>query len=128
MARKLALRVKGVHYPLIIASAYTGFTMYSLGFSATIPVLISTKGHTFESTMGLIPLTETIFSAPMLITSLVVLIALPLLNAAMHPKQGEKVVELDPSVIAQENKSGSASSELLGDERLWLTASTTAAC
>lgn len=117
MARKLALRVKGVHYPLIIASAYTGFTMYSLGFSATIPVLISTKGHTFESTMGLIPLTETIFSAPMLITSLVVLIALPLLNAAMHPKQGEKVVELDPSVIAQENKSGSASSELLGDEK-----------
>ncbi|WP_284335171.1 short-chain fatty acid transporter [Comamonas sp. NoAH] len=117
MARKLALRVKGVHYPLIIASAYTGFTMYSLGFSATIPVLISTKGHTFESTMGLIPLTETIFSAPILITSLVVLIALPLLNAAMHPKQGEKVVELDPSVIAQENKSGSASSELLGDEK-----------
>lgn len=117
MARKLALRVKGVHYPLIIASAYTGFTMYSLGFSATIPVLISTKGHTFESTMGLIPLTETIFSAPMLITSLVVLIALPLLNAAMHPRQGEKVVELDPSVIAQENKSGSASSELLGDEK-----------
>jgi short subunit fatty acids transporter len=55
MARKLALKVKGVHYPLIIASAYTGFTMYSLGFSATIPVLISTKGHTFESSMGLIP-------------------------------------------------------------------------
>ena len=64
MARKLALKVKGVHYPLIIASAYTGFTMYSLGFSATIPVLISTKGHSFESTMGIIPLTETIFSWP----------------------------------------------------------------
>jgi len=115
MARKLALKVKGVHYPLIIAAAYTGFTMYSLGFSATIPVLISTKGHAFESTMGLIPLTQTIFSAPILLTSLAVLIALPLLNATMHPKQGEKVVELDPATVS-DSKPASAES-LLGDEK-----------
>jgi short-chain fatty acids transporter len=117
MARKLALKVKGVHYPLIIASAYTGFTMYSLGFSATIPVLISTKGHAFEGTMGLIPLTETIFSLPILLTSLAVLIALPLLNAAMHPKQGEKVVELDPVTAAQDSKPAAGAGELLGDEK-----------
>lgn len=117
MARKLALKVKGVHYPLIIASAYTGFTMYSLGFSATIPVLISTKGHAFEGTMGLIPLTETIFSLPILLTSLAVLIALPLLNAAMHPKQGEKVVELDPVTAAQDSKPSAGAGELLGDEK-----------
>jgi len=47
VAKKLARKVKGVHYPLIIASAFSGFTMYGLGFSATIPVLISTKGHAF---------------------------------------------------------------------------------
>ncbi|MBD7961784.1 MULTISPECIES: short-chain fatty acid transporter [Comamonas] len=117
MARKLALKVKGVHYPLIIASAYTGFTMYSLGFSATIPVLISTKGHSFEGTMGLIPLTETIFSLPILLTSLAVLIALPLLNAAMHPKQGEKVVELDPVTAAQDSKPAAGAGDLLGDEK-----------
>lgn len=116
MARKMALKVKGVHYPLIIAAAYTGFTMYSLGFSATIPVLISTKGHAFEGTMGLIPLTQTIFSAPILLTSLAVLIALPLLNAAMHPKQGEKVVELDPATVADAKPAASAEG-LLGDEK-----------
>ncbi|AVS85912.1 short-chain fatty acid transporter [Paracidovorax avenae] len=116
MARKLALKVKGVHYPLIIAAAYTGFTMYSLGFSATIPVLISTKGHAFEGTMGLIPLTQTIFSAPILLTSLAVLIALPLLNAAMHPKPGEKVVELDLATVA-ETKPAASAEGLLGDEK-----------
>ncbi|AVS78807.1 short-chain fatty acid transporter [Paracidovorax avenae] len=116
MARKLALKVRGVHYPLIIAAAYTGFTMYSLGFSATIPVLISTKGHAFEGTMGLIPLTQTIFSAPILLTSLAVLIALPLLNAAMHPKQGEKVVELDPATVA-DAKPAAGAEGLLGDEK-----------
>lgn len=116
MARKLALKVKGVHYPLIIAAAYTGFTMYSLGFSATIPVLISTKGHAFEGTMGLIPLTQTIFSAPILLTSLAVLVALPLLNATMHPKAGEKVVELDPATVADAKPAASAEA-LLGDEK-----------
>ena len=115
MARKLALKVKGVHYPLIIAAAYTGFTMYSLGFSATIPVLISTKGHAFEGTMGLIPLTQTIFSAPILLTSLAVLIALPLLNATMHPKKGEPVVELDPATVADTKPAGAE--QLLGDEK-----------
>ncbi|CAN7739889.1 TIGR00366 family protein [Pseudorhodoferax sp. LjRoot39] len=117
MARKLALKVKGVHYPLIIASAYTGFTMYSLGFSATIPVLISTKGHGFEGKMGLIPLSETIFSAPILLTSLAVLIALPLLNATMHPKRGEPVTELDPASVAAEAKAGGDAQQLLGDEK-----------
>ncbi len=116
MARKLALKVKGVHYPLIIASAYTGFTMYSLGFSATIPVLISTKGHAFEASMGLIPLTQTIFSAPILLTSLAVLVTLPLLNAAMHPKRGETVVELDPATLADAKPAASAEG-LLGDEK-----------
>lgn len=115
MARKLALKVKGVHYPLIIAAAYTGFTMYSLGFSATIPVLISTKGHAFESTMGLISLKETIFSTPILLTSLAVLIALPLLNAAMHPKKGETVIELDPATLADAKPAGAE--HLLGDEK-----------
>ncbi len=116
MARKLALKVKGVHYPLIIASAYTGFTMYSLGFSATIPVLISTKGHAFEASMGLIPLTQTILSAPILLTSLAVLVTLPLLNAAMHPKRGEPVVELDPATVAEARPAASAHG-LLGDEK-----------
>jgi short-chain fatty acids transporter len=95
VARKLALSVKGVHYPLIIASAYSGFTLYGLGLSASIPVLISTKGHPMEAQMGVIPLSETIFSPTMLITSLVVLITLPLLNAWLHPKPGQPVTEID---------------------------------
>lgn len=115
VAKKLARKVKGVHYPLIIASAFSGFTMYGLGFSATIPVLISTKGHAFESKMGIIPLSETIFSPIMLITSLVVLITLPLLNAALHPKAGETVIEIDPNLDAEPVSKGKAAS-VLGDE------------
>lgn len=117
MAKKLARNVKGVHYPLIIAAAYSGFTMYGLGLSATIPVLISTKGHAFEGKMGIVPLTQTIFSAPILTASLAVLVLLPLLNAAMHPKAGEPVTEIDPAIDGDE-KNSSASADLLGDNTL----------
>lgn len=117
MAKKLAMRVKGVHYPLIIASAYTGFTMYSLGLSATIPVLISTKGHSFEQQMGIIPLSETIFSPHILLTALVVLIVLPLVNASMHPKAGEKVTEINAQLASNEDAKNGSAESLLGDEK-----------
>lgn len=94
IARKLALKVKGVHYPLIIASAYSGFTMYGLGLSASIPVLISTPGHPMEKLMGVIALKDTIFSVPMLLTSLAVIVTLPLLNAMLHPRDAADVVEI----------------------------------
>lgn len=98
IAKKLALRVKGVHYPLIIASAYSGFTLYGLGLSASIPVLISTPGHFMEKYMGVVPLSETIFSLPMLLVSLAVMVTLPLLNAALHPKNPANVIEVDPQI------------------------------
>ena len=104
VARKLALRVKGVHYPLIIASAYSGFTLYGLGLSASIPVLISTKGHPLEAQMGVIPLSDTIFSPAMLITSLVTIITLPLLNAWLHPKAGQPIKEIDRALEEKQQK------------------------
>ncbi len=100
IAKKLALHVRNVHYPLIIAAAYSGFTMYGLGLSATIPMVISTPGHPMEKQMGLITLAETIFSAPMLITAAVVLITLPLLNGMLHPKPGQTVTEIDRALHA----------------------------
>nr|WP_174505450.1 TIGR00366 family protein [Acinetobacter sp. Marseille-Q1620] len=103
IARKLATQVKGVHYPLIIAAAYSGFTMYGLGFSATIPVLISTPGHVFEKQMGIVPLTDTIFSVPLLLITLTVLITLPLLNAWLHPKNKDEVKEINISLMPTMN-------------------------
>lgn len=93
IAKKLARSIPGVHYPLIIAAAYSGFTFYGLGFSATIPLLISTQSHALEAQMGIISLRETIFSLPMLLTTGVLLVTLPLLNASLHPRNGEKVAE-----------------------------------
>lgn len=102
MAKKLAMKVKGVHYPLIIAAAYSGFTFYGLGLSASIPVLISTPGHPLERAMGVIPLSDTIFSTPMIVTSIVLIITLPIINAMLHPKNKENIIEINPAVYAEE--------------------------
>ncbi|MCA1024585.1 MULTISPECIES: short-chain fatty acid transporter [Cytobacillus] len=113
IARKLAMNVKGVHYPLIIAAAYSGFTFYGLGLSASIPVLISTPGHPMEAAMGIIGLSETIFSLPMVITTVVLLITLPLVNAALHPKNKENVREINPALYEEKKE---ASVNILGDD------------
>lgn len=104
IAKKLALKVKGVHYPLIIAAAYSGFTFYGLGLSASIPILISTPGHFLEENMGLIALSETIFSLPMILTTIFLLITLPLFNAMLHPKEAKNVKEIDPALHADTKK------------------------
>ncbi|MGV3465613.1 MAG: short-chain fatty acid transporter [Heyndrickxia sp.] len=98
IAKKLALKVKGVHYPLIVAAGFSGFTITGLGISGTIPALISTHDHPMVKEIGIIPFSHTIFTWPMMITSLVMFITLPLLNGMLHPKQKEDVIEIDTSL------------------------------
>ncbi|PLT35187.1 short-chain fatty acid transporter [Bacillus sp. V5-8f] len=100
VAKKLGSKVKGVHYPLIIAAAYSGFSLYGMGLSGSIPVLISTPGHPMEKEMGVIPLSATIFTWPMIVTALITIITLPILNAMLHPKNKKDIIELDPSLDA----------------------------
>ncbi|WP_027725406.1 short-chain fatty acid transporter [Tuberibacillus calidus] len=118
MAKKLASKVKGVHYPLIIAAAYSGFTMYGLGLSASIPVLISTPGHPLEKEMGVIGLSQTIFSLPMIITSVVVVVTLPILNALLHPKRAEDIIEYDPSIEAEKEVAAASAESLLANNTI----------
>ncbi|RNF39809.1 short-chain fatty acid transporter [Planococcus salinus] len=102
VAGKLARQVKGVHYPLIIAAGYSGFSLYGLGLSGTVPVLISTSGHFLEESIGLVPLSETIFSLPMLLTTLTVLVTLPLFNSLLHPKKKEDIIEINKELHVEE--------------------------
>ncbi|KUJ86667.1 MAG: short-chain fatty acids transporter [Halomonas sp. 54_146] len=102
VARKLAINVKGLHYPLAIAAAYSGLSVYGIGLSGTVPLVISTDGHFMESAMGIVPLKETIFSPVMLATSVLILLTLPFFNALMHPKDKDSVHEIDRSKISEE--------------------------
>lgn len=100
VAQKLALNVKGLHYPLVIAAAYSGFALYGIGLSGSVPLLIATEGHFLQDAIGLIPLSDTIFSPILLITTALILLTLPLFNAWLHPKKAEEIIEIDPASVA----------------------------
>ncbi|ASN04669.1 short-chain fatty acid transporter [Virgibacillus necropolis] len=80
LAIHVAKRVPTVDYRLLMASAYSGFLLWHGGLSGSIPLLIATPGHFLEDTMGVVPVTETLFSSFNLFIVLVLLLTLPLLN------------------------------------------------
>ncbi|WP_339516865.1 short-chain fatty acid transporter [Pseudomonas sp. RL_15y_Pfl2_60] len=100
-ARALAREVKGVDYPLLVASAYSGFLIWHGGLSGSIPLSLATGGADLSRMTGgvvtsAIGVGETLFT-PMNLTIIALLvIGLPLLNRAMHPAQ-PKVA--DPSLL-----------------------------
>ncbi|MHB0775220.1 short-chain fatty acid transporter [Halomonas sp. WWR20] len=100
VAQKLALNVRGLHYPLVIAAAYSGFSLYGIGLSGSVPLLIATEGHFLQDEIGLVPLTDTIFSPILLITTLFIIVTLPFFNAWLHPKNRDEIQEIDPATVA----------------------------
>ena len=44
MARELAGAVRGVHYPLLVAAAYSGFLIWHAGLSGSIPLKLAAPG------------------------------------------------------------------------------------
>lgn len=80
LAIHIAKRVSTVDYRVLMASAYSGFLLWHGGLSGSIPLLIATPGHFLEDTMGLIPVSETLFSSFNIFIVLVLLFTLPILN------------------------------------------------
>jgi len=65
---------------------------------------INTKGHFLEKTIGLVPVSQTIFSLVGFVPVIVLLLTLPLIMAAMHPKKQEEIIELDLTNFVEDKK------------------------
>lgn len=80
LAIHVAKRVPSVDYRLLMASAYSGFLLWHGGLSGSIPLLIATPDHFLKDTMGVIPVTETLFSGFNIFIVVFLLVTLPFLN------------------------------------------------
>ncbi len=100
-ARQIARQVPSVDYRLLIASAYSGFLVWHGGLSGSVPLTIATPGHFLADRMGLIPTSETIFSAYNLGIIVALFIVVPLVNRLMMPGDGQAVT-VDPARLADE--------------------------
>ena len=100
LAKEIARRVRDVDYPLLIASAYSGFVIWHAGLSGSIPLQMA-GGKEFGKIVYEAPLTHTIFHPMNIIMCLAVLVLMPLINYAMHPTK-EHTVLVNPDILEDE--------------------------
>jgi len=105
LAKEIAKTVKGIHYPLLVASAYSGFVVWHSGLSGSIPLSIAGKNAIMEKFAhgAIVPTSETIFSAQTLIIVAVLLVTIPIINVLMMPKKKEEIVEVNPAIFADDD-------------------------
>ncbi|MGE4650901.1 MAG: TIGR00366 family protein, partial [Myxococcota bacterium] len=74
-----ACREKGIriHYPLLVASSFSGFVIWHQGITSSVGLAIATPGHFLEAQFGLIPTSQTLFTPWNLAVALCVLVLLP---------------------------------------------------
>jgi short-chain fatty acids transporter len=113
-AREVARRIAGSDYRLLIASAYIGFITWHGGISGSVPLVAATKGNPMEATIGLIPITQTIFTNYNIFITLALIVSIPFLCKMMLPKP-EDVIAVDPSLLAEE----APTSKVLGPNATW---------
>ncbi|WP_294515748.1 short-chain fatty acid transporter [uncultured Intestinimonas sp.] len=104
LAKEVARRVKDVDYPLLIASAYSGFVIWHAGLSGSIPLQMGAEGGT--EILGVTysaPITQTIFHPVNLGMVLIILILMPLVNYAMHPDAAHTLT-VDPALLVEEEE------------------------
>lgn len=99
LVRFVVRRQPDVDYRLLVACAFFGMgATWHSGFSASAPLMVAAPGHLFEKQLGVMPISETLFSAFNLGLVLVVIAVMTLLAAALHPKP-ERTVKVDPAVV-----------------------------
>ena len=102
LAKEIAKRVPTVDYPLLIASAYSGFVIWHAGLSGSIPLALN-GGYVVADVTYTATTLETIFHPMNLIMCGVILVAMPFVNYAMHPDK-DKAITVNPALLVDEEE------------------------
>lgn len=99
LALEITRQVKKVHFPILIAAAYSGFIIWHMGFSGSVPLVIATKGHAqnfLEKASGIVvPASQTIFAVFNLLPAIIITITLPFIFKLIHPDEKDYIVVSD---------------------------------
>lgn len=103
-AIEVAKNVKTADFRILIAASYTGtIAILPASITVTAPLLVNTPGHSLEAEIGLIPLSQTIFSPTLMLTAFVGLAVVLFVYIKMMPKPEEMVpFEADVDVFVVE--------------------------
>jgi short-chain fatty acids transporter len=103
-----------LNYPLIGAAGYAGLMVWHGGLSGSAPLKIAEQGHEMADKMGVIPISETIFSSMNIVCALALLILLPLAMFLLGKRLPGQQVKLERPQLKADDKS----EKVVGAERL----------
>ncbi len=98
-------RARGLrlHFPLLVASGYSGYVVWHMGYSGSGPLAAATPGSFVEEQVGsTIPVTDTIFTWWNITGAVVAVVVVVLAMAALAPDRDEPVVELPADAHTEE--------------------------
>ncbi len=90
-----------IHYPLLVASAYSGYVIWHMGYSSSSALFVSSPGHMLENKIGILPVTETIFTSFNTFMALLTLSIITLINPLMKPKTKD-IIEIESKKLKKE--------------------------
>ena len=100
VARQCSARGIRIHYPLLVASAYAGFVIWHMGYSSSAGLFVATPGHLLEAEIGIIPITDTVFTLHNGLLALITLAVICMVCPLMRPDDRE-LVEIDPALLEE---------------------------
>ncbi|SMY11154.1 short-chain fatty acid transporter [Brevibacterium jeotgali] len=92
VAIEIARRVRAADFRLLVAAAYAAvIATQPVSLALTAPLLVNTPGHSLEEQIGLIPVTETLFSPTMISAALFGFLGVLITFILMAPKMEDVV-------------------------------------
>lgn len=95
LAKEMGRKVKGIHFPLLVAAAYGGEIVR--GPSSSIPLVAATPGNFMEKIASIVPVTQTLYSWWNVLLTLAIFVLLFLVYLKMKPPS--EIVEFKQEVV-----------------------------
>ena len=93
-----------IHYPLLVASAYSGYVIWHMGYSSSAALFVASEGHSLVSKIGVIPVTQTIFNNFNITVALFTLAAITIICPLMRPSTEKEILEINTKLLNSTNK------------------------
>lgn len=102
-AKTVSKKVKGIHFPYLLALGYVAEMMWQCAIGGTIPLLVATEGsYAVEAAGRVIPMTETICSLQNILITIILFITIPILARFIMPTNQDEIEEYDPAKYEDE--------------------------
>ena len=103
VARAARRRGMRLHYPLLVASGYSGYVLWHMGYSGSGPLAAATPGGIYEDLPGgLVDVSQTTFAPWNLAAIAVGLVLVPAVMMLLAPKGDDRIVEAPTSLLEHE--------------------------